>query len=618
MMPSPFGNINWSELINNSDCGQTIRDLARTKLAEQENANNHAPSKISLDPIWKETVEANERAPGGSFLQEEELVKIAAQVMLLDEYSNGVTSVSAVINENGRREVLAYYPKLVSACKNLSKDDAAAADANIVLACLYQIQRSPDDTSYDEEEKHFKNAIRLRPNDWRIHAMLSVTYVKAGDVALSLQSITQAAKLSKSAMARFELLQKKGKLLCNLMRTDDAIACLEQVLVEYEEIKDDFTPKDKGHAAVSQYALCMQYGQSKAKNRYKMQLSHWKQAEAKRAALPSDVLNTIAWDFRDMAQMFVANIKPEAALTHRECHYCHCVTDDGKRCSACKAAVYCSKDCQVKAWKSGHKKECSKESATRQQIKKDSRMSPAPAVLMDELLVPNKLWKKANALSKEGNPKEAVWYYLVALFMDFSLDVKSNLPEAQKAVEKCGDENMVARVLSIVTHRGNNPLRKCASVMESFSTQDLAGFVIGAKENAKTLDELSRDEFSLGVAYIFWGRWHARCYSMESGADQQSSKKAFKTAASCFSTAKMHINPESWLTFQYELGYSNLDIMALDEGKTWLNRFVDNLNVCQKKSGKLLPYWKQMKPAAVQKLGLISTIEKNPMLARSM
>jgi len=614
-MASPFANINWSELINDTDCGQTIRDLARTKLAEQETAKNHAPNKISLDPIWKETVEANEMAPGESFLQDKDLVKVAAQVLLHDEYSNGVTSVSAVINQNGRREVLDFYPKLVSACKNLSKDAAAAADANIVLACLYQIQRSPQETSYDEEEKHFKKAIRLRPNDWRIHAMLSVTYIKAGDVSLSLQSITQAAKLTKSAMARFELLQRKGKLLCNLMRTDDAIACLEQVIVEYEEIKDDLTPKDKGHAAVSQYALCMQYGQSQAKNRYKKQLSHWKQAEAKRGALPSDVLNIIAWDFRDMAQMFVAKIKPEAALSHRECHYCHCVTDDGKSCSACKAAVYCSKECQVKAWKSGHKAECSKANAARQQVKKDTKISSASAVLIDELLDPKTLWKKANTLSKEGNPQEAVWFYLVALFMDFSLDTASNLLEAKKAVEKCGEENEMARILSMVTHRGNAPLSKCESVMASFSKQYLIGIGNGEKENAKTLDELNREIFSLGVAYIFWGRWQSRCFSIGMGADQQDMKVVFKTTASLFSQAKMYINPDSWLTFQYELGYSNFDIMAFDEGKTWLNRFVDNLNLCQ--TGKL-SHWKQMMAPAKQKLDLISTIEKKPMLARFM
>ena len=27
-------------------------------------------------------------------------------------------------------------------------------------------------------------------------------------------------------------------------------------------------------------------------------------------------------------------------------------------CSRCKAAAYCSKDCQVKDWKAGHKQEC--------------------------------------------------------------------------------------------------------------------------------------------------------------------------------------------------------------------------------------------------------------------
>ena len=29
-----------------------------------------------------------------------------------------------------------------------------------------------------------------------------------------------------------------------------------------------------------------------------------------------------------------------------------------KQCSKCKAQWYCSKDCQVEAWKAGHKKDC--------------------------------------------------------------------------------------------------------------------------------------------------------------------------------------------------------------------------------------------------------------------
>ena len=37
---------------------------------------------------------------------------------------------------------------------------------------------------------------------------------------------------------------------------------------------------------------------------------------------------------------------------------CIAVTVDDKKCSACRTAVYCSKDCQVKDWKERHRKWC--------------------------------------------------------------------------------------------------------------------------------------------------------------------------------------------------------------------------------------------------------------------
>jgi hypothetical protein len=43
------------------------------------------------------------------------------------------------------------------------------------------------------------------------------------------------------------------------------------------------------------------------------------------------------------------------------CSYCNSEDrpkTDLKRCSQCKAVHYCSKDCQVKDWKAGHKKDC--------------------------------------------------------------------------------------------------------------------------------------------------------------------------------------------------------------------------------------------------------------------
>jgi tetratricopeptide (TPR) repeat protein len=502
----------------------------------------------------------------------------------------------------------------VSACNSLRKDGCKeiAADANIVLGCLYQKQRSYKDKTYDEEEKYFQRALCLRPDDWRIHTMLSTTYVMAGQASLSLQSITQALHHAKSAKARFNLLQKRGKLLCNLSRKNDAIACLEQVMVEYEEIKKDLSPEETGDAAVSQYALCSQYAESNAKNRYKKQLSHWKQAEAKRNALPADVQNTFCWDFRDMAQILVAKIKPEAALSHRECHYCHHTTDNAMRCSACKVAVYCSKDCQVKGWKSGHKQECAGSKATRKQSRKHSKVSP-PATLIDEHIPPRSLWKEANKLSKAGNPEEAVWLYLVALFLDLSLNLKSNLTEAKKAVEKCGRENIVARVLSIVTHNDNKPLEKCASVSENFTTEEITRALKKKKEDVKTFEEVDRGRFSIGVSYIFWARWHARMFSIKSGVDPKVSNKAFKVAAELIGKARIFINPESWLTYQYELGYSNFDMMAFDEGKFWLKKFVFNLNLCQKNSHLSMIHWKQSMVSAHLKLDMISMLEQNLM-----
>ena len=42
------------------------------------------------------------------------------------------------------------------------------------------------------------------------------------------------------------------------------------------------------------------------------------------------------------------------------CNYCKKVQGEVKFdvCSACKKTYYCSKDCQVKDWKAGHKAQC--------------------------------------------------------------------------------------------------------------------------------------------------------------------------------------------------------------------------------------------------------------------
>lgn len=236
------------------------------------------------------------------------LVKIASKVLLHDEDSDGCTSVKCMTLTDGTRDVLGAYPKLVSTCRKIihdkssGKDPDLLADAHIVLGSLYQLQSKPF-KEYQEEERHFKKAVRFRPNDWRIHSSMSAMYMKHDQVALSLECITRAAELVQSKKAKFELLSKKGKLLSNLSRNEDAIVCLEQAMLDYDDIKDDMSPKDKGHSAIAQYALCFNYSASSHSKKYRQKmLHHWKQAESKRSMLPSDIIARMDWGFRTFAQ----------------------------------------------------------------------------------------------------------------------------------------------------------------------------------------------------------------------------------------------------------------------------------------------------------------------------
>ena len=51
-------------------------------------------------------------------------------------------------------------------------------------------------------------------------------------------------------------------------------------------------------------------------------------------------------------------------VAKQECSYCYkkagSIKETLKCCAKCKAAWYCGRDCQVKAWKEGHKFDCIK------------------------------------------------------------------------------------------------------------------------------------------------------------------------------------------------------------------------------------------------------------------
>ena len=124
------------------------------------------------------------------------------------------------------------------------------------------------------------------------------------------------------------------------------------------------------------------------------------------------------------------------------------------------------------------------------------------------------------------------------------------------------------------------------------------------------LDDIDRRSFAMGVAQIFCGRWLNRMYDMARGPDPKKSQKAFEDAAQFISAARLFLDPDQWLTFQYELGYSQFDIMAFDEAKTWLKKYIDNLTKSESTNGTLSPHWRVYKKAAEQKLALIPMMEE--------
>lgn len=78
------------------------------------------------------------------------------------------------------------------------------------------------------------------------------------------------------------------------------------------------------------------------------------------------------------AEKNVPGTKSRDHYTHTQCHNCFLDKSHTSlfKCSKCKAAVYCSKECQAAAWKA-HKAGCKTNSA-RLEVLKDQMLEPAP------------------------------------------------------------------------------------------------------------------------------------------------------------------------------------------------------------------------------------------------
>jgi hypothetical protein len=128
---------------------------------------------------------------------------------------------------------------------------------------------------------------------------------------------------------------------------------------------------------------------------------------------------------------------------------------------------------------------------------------------------------------------------------------------------------------------------------------------------SESLDQLDKVNFGVAMCNIFHARIIPRCFNVTSAqqADSDVYKEAFDQAVTLVTDASIHLDSRRWLTFQYELGYTNLDIGAAQEGKTWLETFIKSLDYFEQTSSKLTKHWKKMRQNAKTKLPMVPLLK---------
>ena len=177
----------------------------------------------------------------------------------------------------------------------------------------------------------------------------------------------------------------------------------------------------------------------------------------------------------------------------------------------------------------------------------DSNQSENASPPLDAALNPEALWENAVYLSNNHLYKEAAWCFLVALFMDFSLDAKDLTPVIT-AIENCDRNDPVAVALdsiripqSQVQRSRENYLR--ASRMHCDPVMD----------NSTTIDEVGdayRHAFGIGMCGIIHARCKRQMAMREARRNPPPDKAVFREIAQIVNDASVYINPERWITIQ--------------------------------------------------------------------
>ena len=405
----------WQCILDQPDASQRLKDIAHTNLNDVigmggiqrfEPINDDADTVSEENPpdgwIYVEFWNRNDPRVV-DHLSPIDAVIVAGQAYLsAEEESHKLLPLIVDPNGatiNGRPSAKASYIKLYEAAQSIIKNSnnhneehfSIIKNAYIVMAML-----ESKDNNYKKALQLHKKAVNFdQNNDWRLRSRLGTYYMCNNEINQSYQCLVQAEEMAlasavqsssssttttttpeDAAFFAWQISINKAKVLCSLERNEEARNNLECVMTEYDTIHKNnprgTTHRLVGHLAVAQYMLSMFLAMEGTKKQLMNARRHFLEAETKRNSIPSFIAKNIDWGNRAVAQMLLQGMASStnntsnhvqdkinrAVTTHNGCHQCSKVTTKIRNCEACKQVRYCSKECQIKGWKNGHKKEC--------------------------------------------------------------------------------------------------------------------------------------------------------------------------------------------------------------------------------------------------------------------
>lgn len=118
--------------------------------------------------------------------------------------------------------------------------------------------------------------------------------------------------------------------------------------------------------------------------------------------------------------------------------------------------------------------------------------------------------------------------------------------------------------------------------------------------------DMDRDQFGLGMCRIMYARKLSFAFSCKSAADARriENKIAYDDVAKLIQEASFYIDPQRWMTMQFEMGYSSMDVGAVTEAEKWLNQCKHNIDRTKSSRSNqgAIQHWSKMKSSCETRL----------------